>query len=55
MGGLEGFRNRVQSALICEDNKSKLSLLSQTYLNRAKSHAKHNAFYSTYYAEFNAE
>lgn len=33
MGGLEGFRNRVQSALICEDNKSKLSLLSQTYLN----------------------
>ena len=47
MGGLEGFRNRVQSALICEDNKSKLSLLSQTYLNGAN----YNVFYSTYSAK----
>jgi hypothetical protein len=35
--------------------KSKIKLLSQTYLKRAKSHAKRNAFYSTYSAEFNAE
>ena len=47
MGGLEGFRNRVQSALICEDNKSKLSLLSKTYLNGAN----YNVFYSTYSAK----
>ena len=51
MGGLEGFRNRVQSALICEGIKSKLSLLSQTYLNGAN----YNVFYSTYSAKLIAE
>lgn len=55
MGGLEGFKNRVQSALIYEVNKSKIRSLSQSYLNGAKCHAKFYTFYSTYSPEFNAE